>query len=111
LRNTIVREWEEAGRPPSGQRAGAGTTIASRTRAGKQQDIEKYSSVTMTPEYTGDLEYFPLWAGQSADLVKDVKPAGQIVRDIMREAEDVIEGLTQLASRSTLAEGLPKTPA
>lgn len=109
LRNTIVREWEEAGRPPSGRRPGAGTTIASRTRAGEQQDIEKYSSVTATPEYTGDLEYFPLWAGQSADLVKDVKPAGQIVRDIVRESEAVIQQLSQLRVADTGARA--KTPA
>jgi nitronate monooxygenase len=111
IRNTIVREWEQAGRPPSGRRPGAGTTIASRTRAGKQQDIEKYSSVTATPEYTGDLEYFPLWAGQATDLVKDVKPAGQIVRDIVREAEIVIQGLSELSAPSKVAGDRAKTPA
>jgi enoyl-[acyl-carrier protein] reductase II len=30
-------------------------------------------------------------AGQSAGLISDVRPAGEIVRDIVREAEDVIE--------------------
>ena len=98
LRNALVREWEAAGKPPSGQRPGAGTTVATRTRDGQVTEIEKYSSVTPTPEYTGDLEYLPLWAGQSCGLIHDIKPAGQIVRDIVREAEEVIEQLA--AARS-----------
>ena len=90
LRNTAVREWEAAGKPPSGRRPGSGTIIATRTRDGQTSEIERYSSVTATPEYAGDLEYFPLWAGQSCGLVHDIKPAGQIVRDTVREAEQVI---------------------
>jgi NAD(P)H-dependent flavin oxidoreductase YrpB (nitropropane dioxygenase family) len=30
-------------------------------------------------------------AGQSAGLVREIKPAGQIVRDIVEEAQQVIE--------------------
>lgn len=93
LRNALVREWEAAGKPPSGHRPGSGTTVASRTRDGQTREIEKYSSVTPTPEFTGDLEYLPLWAGQSCALVHDIKPAGQIVRDIVGEAEEVIDRL------------------
>ena len=93
LRNRIVLEWEAAGKPPSGRRPGSGTTVATRTRDGQTSEIEKYSSVTATPEYTGDLEYFPLWAGQSCGLVHDIKPAGEIVMETVREAEQVIDRL------------------
>lgn len=96
LRNTIVREWEAAGKPPSGQRPGSGTTVAVRTRDGKTEEIEKYSSVTATPEYTGDLEYLALWAGQSCSLVYEIKPAGEIVRDVVAQAEAVIERLSRI---------------
>ncbi len=95
LRNLIVREWEAAGRPPSGQRPGTGTTVATRTRDGKTAEIERYQSVTPTPELTGDLEYLPLWAGQSCGLVNDIKPAGQIVGDIVKEAEAIIDRLAR----------------
>ena len=99
LRNAIVREWEAAGRPPTGQRPGEGTSVGSRTRAGETREIPKYASVTPTPEYTSDLEYLPFWAGQSCGLIHDIKPAEQIVRDVVQEAEDVIERLTRIRSR------------
>jgi hypothetical protein len=31
-----------------------------------------------------------LWAGESCSLVNNIKPAGQIVRDVVREAKEVI---------------------
>ena len=98
LRNAIVREWEAAGRPPSGQRPGEGTTVGSRTRAGETWEIPKYASITPTPEYTSDLEYLPFWAGQTCSLIHDIKPAGQIVRDIVAEAEQVIDRLARIRS-------------
>ena len=96
LRNAIVREWEAAGKPPIGQRPGEGTTVGSRTRAGQTMEIPKYASLTPTPEYTSDLEYLPFWAGQTCSLIHDIKPAGQIVRDIVREAEGVIDRLAMI---------------
>jgi NAD(P)H-dependent flavin oxidoreductase YrpB (nitropropane dioxygenase family) len=98
LRNAIVREWEAAGKPPIGQRPGEGTTVGSRTRAGQTMEIPKYASVTPTPEYTSDLEYLPFWAGQTCSLIHEIKPAGQIVREIIREAEDVIDRLARTRS-------------
>src|SRR5256714_476742 len=98
LRNAIVREWEATGKPPIGQRPGEGTTVGSRTRAGETWEIPKYASITPTPEYNSDLEYLPLWAGQTCSLIHDVKPAGQIVRDIVQEAEDVIDRLARIRS-------------
>ena len=98
LRNAIVREWEAAGRPPSGQRPGEGTTVGSRTRAGETWEIPKYASITPTPEYTSDLEYLPFWAGQTCSLIHDIKPAGQIVRDIVADAEQVIDRLARIRS-------------
>ena len=45
------------------------------------------------PGFTGDMEYTALYAGESCSLVNDIKPAAQIVRDIVREAQEVIEKL------------------
>jgi NAD(P)H-dependent flavin oxidoreductase YrpB (nitropropane dioxygenase family) len=98
LRNAIVNEWEAAGRQPSGRRPGEGTTVGSRTRNGETLEIPKYAAYMATPEFSGDLEYLPFWAGQSCSLVHDIKPAGQIVRDIVREAEEVIDQLTRIRS-------------
>jgi nitronate monooxygenase len=42
---------------------------------------------------TGDARYFPLWAGQSTGLVRDVPGAGDVVRTIMAEAIAALEAL------------------
>jgi hypothetical protein len=40
----------------------------------------------ITPEFAGEIEYAPMWAGESCSVVKDVKPAAEIVADLMRDA-------------------------
>jgi len=31
-------------------------------------------------------EYTPMWAGESCSVVNDIKPAAEIVRDLVRDA-------------------------
>ena len=95
LRNAIVREWEAAGKPPSGHRPGEGEVVGRVTRAGESWEVHKYGVVMPTPHFTGDLEAISWWAGQSCSLVRDIKPAGQIVQDIVAEAEEVINRLAR----------------
>lgn len=91
LRNRTVSEWEAAGRPPSGRRPGEGTIIGTTVRPdGTTADVLRYASFMVTPQFKGDLDYVPLWAGESCSQIKDIKPAAQIVREIMREAEEVV---------------------
>jgi NAD(P)H-dependent flavin oxidoreductase YrpB (nitropropane dioxygenase family) len=42
-------------------------------------------------DFRGDVEYAPLWAGRSVSEVNDIKPAGEIVRDLVRGAEDALD--------------------
>ena len=92
LRNTIVDEWEAAGRPESGQRPGEGSTIGTVTRFGAPMDLVKYASSSVpTVGFEGDIEQAVLFAGESCSLVNDIKPAGQIVRDLVTEAQEVID--------------------
>jgi hypothetical protein len=46
-----------------------------------------------TPGFKGDIENAVLYAGESCSLITDIRPAAQIVRDLVREAEAVIRGL------------------
>jgi len=39
---------------------------------------------------SGDVDSMDLLAGQSVGLVREVKPAGQIVRDLVEEARQII---------------------
>jgi nitronate monooxygenase len=86
LRNKAVAEWEAAGCPPSGQRPGENTTIGTIQRGAKTIDVPRYWALCATGDFNGDLEYAALHAGESCSLVNDVKPAAQIVRDLMDEA-------------------------
>jgi nitronate monooxygenase/enoyl-[acyl-carrier protein] reductase II len=95
LRNKAIDEWEAAGRPASGQRPGEGSVIGTMPVAGNTLEIPKYSAFPPQPGFTGDLEYAALYAGESCRLVNDIKPAARIVRDLVREAEEVIEQMKQ----------------
>jgi nitronate monooxygenase len=88
LRNRTYDEWEAAGRPRSGSRPGEGTAIGRRRGAsGEPVDWPRYAVGMTTPDFDGDIDYAPLWAGESCSVVNDVKPAGEIVRDLVRDAQ------------------------
>ncbi len=88
LRNKTIKEWEAAGRPPSGKRPGEGTSIGKRRNlSGQSEDWPRYAIGSAPPDFDGDIEYAPLWAGESCTVVNDIKPAGDIVRNLVRDAE------------------------
>ena len=94
LRNKIVTEWEEAGRPATGSRAGEAGVIGTVSRFAGTVDVVKYSSGSYPSlGFTPDIEYAALYAGVSCELVHDIPPAGQIVRELVQEAEEVIAQL------------------
>jgi nitronate monooxygenase len=92
LRNKTVDTWEAAGRPPSGKRPGEGDVIARSRVAG---DIVRYQSYTPGADAEGDIEALALWAGQSVGLVSEVKTAGEIVREIVEEAQRTLRDLAR----------------
>ena len=93
LRNTAMDEWEAAGRPASGQRPEEGRAIGTMPMAGTSVELPKYGIFPPMPGFAGDLEQTALYAGESCRLIHDIKPAGHIVRDIMAEAEEIVQGL------------------
>jgi nitronate monooxygenase/enoyl-[acyl-carrier protein] reductase II len=95
LRNTAFAEWEAAGRPASGQRPGEGTIVGTVSLAGTTLEVPKYGALMPLASFSGDMESIALLAGESCSLVHDIKPAAQIVQDVVREAEEVIEHMTR----------------
>jgi NAD(P)H-dependent flavin oxidoreductase YrpB (nitropropane dioxygenase family) len=90
IRNRVVREW--AGRddkipPPSEPQASIGRTVL----FSQEYPMPKFSAVLPTPPTTDDFEEMCLAAGEGIGLVKDIKPAGDIVRAIMDEAKHIVE--------------------
>ncbi len=84
LRNRVVREWEAAGRPESGKRPGEGTTVGRVTIAGHTLDVPRYSVMPPMMGFEGDPEDWCLYAGESSALVNDVKPAAEIVKELVK---------------------------
>ncbi len=91
LRNPTVEAWEEAGRPPIGQRPGEGEVVA-HTKNGA---VQRYGSDTPGEGVIGDIAAMALYAGQGVALVTKRQPAGDIVREIAGQAEEVLRGLAR----------------
>jgi NAD(P)H-dependent flavin oxidoreductase YrpB (nitropropane dioxygenase family) len=92
LRNKTVETWEAAGRPPSGARPGEGEVIARSRSVG---EIVRYQSYTPGTDAEGDIDALSLWSGQSVGLVSEIKPAGDIVREIVAQAQSTLRKLAQ----------------
>jgi nitronate monooxygenase/enoyl-[acyl-carrier protein] reductase II len=87
LRTRLVAEWEAAGRPPPGRRPGEGTPIGTLVRSsGETVEWPRYAVGVAGPDFDGDIDDAPLWAGQSCTAVNDIKPATLIVRDLVADA-------------------------
>jgi nitronate monooxygenase/enoyl-[acyl-carrier protein] reductase II len=94
LRNSTVRRWESAGFPPSPGRPGEGDIVAVDEDG---QLHHRYEDLIPLPGMTGDLADMALYAGQSVELVRDVRPAGQLVGDLTTQAIDAIAQLRRTA--------------
>jgi nitronate monooxygenase len=90
LRNSTVRDWEAAGRPPSGRRPGEGRIIAKSESRG---EADRYRSYTPGPDTIGEIEPLSLWSGQGVALVRKVQPAAEIVREMNEEANRIVRVL------------------
>jgi NAD(P)H-dependent flavin oxidoreductase YrpB (nitropropane dioxygenase family) len=90
LRNLVVNQW--AGREsqipnPPPPPAVIGETLF----AGAPYAMPKFSAVLPTPDTTGDFEQMALPGGQeSAPLVNDIKPAAEIVVEMMQGAKAIL---------------------
>ena len=87
LRNSTVEAWEEAGRPPTGERPGEEDEVAARADG---SPVKRYASATPHATMTGDIEALPNWAGQGVGLVTRVQPAAEIVAELVAEAERIL---------------------
>jgi nitronate monooxygenase/enoyl-[acyl-carrier protein] reductase II len=89
LQNKTLAEWEAAGSPPPGKRPGEGTSIGKQRMlsSGEWEEWPRYAAAVATPDFDGEIDYAPLWAGESCSVVNEIKPAASIVRDLARDAE------------------------
>ena len=92
LKGRAYEVWDAAGRPQPGERPHEGEPIGTYDSPilGGPVDVPRYAAFMMTPRFDGDVELGPLWAGESVSLVDAVLPAGEIVRRIAAEADEVL---------------------
>jgi nitronate monooxygenase/enoyl-[acyl-carrier protein] reductase II len=90
LRNKAYDEWEAAGSPQSGKRPGENVPFAKMAFGGTTVEMPRYHIFPPMEGFEGDIEYAALYCGQSASLVKDVKPAADIVKDLVKGAETAL---------------------
>jgi NAD(P)H-dependent flavin oxidoreductase YrpB (nitropropane dioxygenase family) len=95
LRNAAYNEWEAAGCPATGQRPGEGRVIGVMPMADTTVEVPKYGVFPPMTGFTGDMEQTALYAGESCRLIHDIKPAGQIVRDVVAEAEGILRQMVR----------------
>jgi enoyl-[acyl-carrier protein] reductase II len=89
IRNRLVSEWvgrDDRTPPPPKPPQFVGRTLL----GGQEYPLPKFSAVLPTPDTSGDFEEMCLAAGESAGLVKDIKPAGLIIQEMFDEAKRVI---------------------
>jgi nitronate monooxygenase len=89
-KNKTFAEWDSAGRPPPGKRPGEGTEIGTEHRPWGDYPMHRYEARMVTPDFDGDPDYAPFWAGESCAVVNDIKPASMIVRDLVREVKGAL---------------------
>lgn len=87
LVSPMTRAWQDAGCPARGRRPGEGEVIGSLPDG---DPIHRYDAPPPFAGMTGDWQACALYAGQSAGLVYEILPAGEIVRRIAEEARAVI---------------------
>jgi nitronate monooxygenase len=89
LRNRVVDEWrgrDDRTPPPPEPAVCIGTT-----RLGDvEYRMPKFSAMLPTPETSGDFEEMCLLAGESAAVIRAIAPAGEIVRQLVAEAETLL---------------------
>ena len=95
LRNRNFEEWEAAGRPSPGRRPGEGTTIGTlRTSSGETQEVPRYGGAgSPLVTFEGEIDYMPMWAGESVGVVHDIQPAGALVARLAAEAAEAFDSV------------------
>jgi nitronate monooxygenase/enoyl-[acyl-carrier protein] reductase II len=87
LRNSTVQRWESAGCPPAPRRPGEGDVVAVDSDG---QPYHRYDDQIPVTGMTGSLTDMAHYAGQSVELVRDVRPAGPLIRDLTTHTINVI---------------------
>jgi NAD(P)H-dependent flavin oxidoreductase YrpB (nitropropane dioxygenase family) len=102
LRTAFVQQW--LGREAHGQESRADEPVVGRTVIGGQaMPVLRFMGFPPNRDASGDIDSMDLLAGQGVGLVREIKPAGEIVHELVEEARQIISG--RLMGSVVLEEG------
>jgi len=81
LRNRVVAEWSKRYEEVPADNSGE-DLVGRMDLFGEDTELRKFTNMVPMAGATGDFEEFPLLSGEAVGLVRDVKPAADIVRDL-----------------------------
>jgi enoyl-[acyl-carrier protein] reductase II len=95
LRNAIVAEFEGRDRPAPYAALDPETqpVVGTTSVFGQEMPLRRFMGIPPVGATTGDHEQMSLLAGETAGLIADVRPAGELVRAIAAQAEQVLSAL------------------
>lgn len=85
IRNATYDRWEQAGKPPPGQRPGEHDEIGQIALGEQTITLPRYSVIPAMEGFDGDLEAVALYAGESVERISAIRPASEILADILTE--------------------------
>jgi len=89
LRTAFVRQW--LGQEGRGQESRPDEPLVGRTVIGGQpMSVLRFMGFPPNSDASGDIDSMDLLAGQSVGLIREVKPAGEIVSELVEEARQII---------------------
>jgi enoyl-[acyl-carrier protein] reductase II len=89
LRTAFVQQW--LGQEARAQESRPDEPVVGQTVIGGQPlPVRRFESLPPNCDAGGEIESMSLLAGQGVGLVREVKPAGQIVHELVEEARQII---------------------
>jgi NAD(P)H-dependent flavin oxidoreductase YrpB (nitropropane dioxygenase family) len=89
LRTAFVEQWlgqEARGQESRPDELAVGQTVI----GGQAMPMLRFVSIPPNGDTSGDIDSMALLGGQSVGLIRDIKPAGQIVHELVEEARQII---------------------
>jgi NAD(P)H-dependent flavin oxidoreductase YrpB (nitropropane dioxygenase family) len=94
LRTRFVDEWLSQEARGSEERRDE-PVVGETTLGGRRLEVRRFMGFPPGADTTGDIESMSLLAGQGVGLVNAIKPAAEIVKELVDSASRIIQGLGQ----------------
>lgn len=92
VRNNIVNEWHDRQRDIDA--LPEQPVVGTMSVAGQPFELRRFSSFLPVADAQGDFEQMPISAGQGLDGIRDIRPAGPLIEELISDARKVMVTVT-----------------